>query len=351
MKRIISCILLFTYMGLFCTAQDNPNMSCTLKVSIPKGMVKNASTADFTISLNDENGDEDIATLTLKSTAEGTLSCEWITQVQTPVSASALWTEDPHVGFSFVIEPGIITVTPDGQGAFRVSGTKLNDAYASFQSERNAVDYSQADSIVEAYMQKYNDTPLFGTLFTTHSATLFGSDKQKVEALWAMGGENGKKMKYALEAYNRICHNDINNGEPLRDVEIPNATVEDTGKSVRLSDYIGKGKWVFVDFWASWCVGCRQAIPIVKKAYEQVKDNGNIMFISIAEWDKRPAALKAMKEENMPWLQLIDEKGLCGSAYLFNTIPRFMLFAPDGTLYDKDVKRNNIINLLTHLEQ
>lgn len=351
MKRIISCILLFTYMGLFCTAQDNPNMSCTLKVSIPKGMVKNASTADFTISLNGENGDEDIATLTLKSTPAGILSGEWVTQVHTPVSASALWTEDPHVGFSFVIEPGIITVTPDGQGAFNVSGTKLNDAYAAFQSERNAADYSKADSIVEAYMQKYSDTPLFGTLFTTHSATMFGSDKQKVEALWAMGGENGKKMKYALEAYNRICHNDINNGEPLRDVEIPNATVEDTGKSVRLSDYIGKGKWVFVDFWASWCVGCRQAIPIVKKAYEQVKDNGNIMFISIAEWDKRPAALKAMKEENMPWLQLIDEKGLCGSTYLFNTIPRFMLFTPDGSLYDKDVQRNNILNLLTHLDK
>lgn len=324
-------------------------MSCTLKVCIPKGMLKGASTADFTISLNGENGEEDIAMLTLKSTLAGTLSGEWTTQVQAPVSASALWTEDPHVGFSFVIEPGTVTVAPDGQSAFRVSGTPLNDAYAAFQNERDAADYSLTDSIIEAYMQKYSDSPLFGTFFTTHSATMFGSDKQKVEALWAMGGENGKKMKYALDAYNRICHNDIKNGEPLRDVEIPNATVDGKGHSVRLSDYIGKGRWVFIDFWASWCVGCRQSIPLVKQVYEQVKDK-NITFISIAEWDRRPAALKAMKDENMPWLQLIDEKGACGDKYMFNTIPRFMLFAPDGTLYNKDVERNKISTLLTNLD-
>lgn len=350
MQRILSYILLFTYMGLFCNAQDNPNMS-VLSVSIPQNMVKGKATADFIISTNGENGEEDIDTLRLKADSTGKLSGKWSMPVQTPVNASAIWTDDPHIGFSFMLEPGTITATCAAHEAFYVTGTPLNDAYNDFVQKSERASYHQRDSIIEVYMQKYSDTPLFGTLFTTHSATMFGSDKQKVEALWAMGGENGKKMKYALEAYNRICHNDINNGEPLRDVEIPNATVEDTGKSVRLSDYIGKGKWVFVDFWASWCVGCRQAIPIVKKAYEQVKDNGNILFISIAEWDRRPAALKAMKEENMPWLQLIDEKGLCGSAYLFNTIPRFMLFAPDGTLYDKDVQRNNIINLLTHLDQ
>ena len=194
-------------------------------------------------------------------------------------------------------------------------------------------------------MQRYCDTPLFGMLFTNHSAVAFGTDKKAVERLWAMGGEEAKKMKYARSAYERICHNDVANGQPLRDVTIPNATV-DGGKTVKLSDYIGKGQWVFVDFWASWCGACRQAIPLVKEVYEEVKDK-NVLFISIAEWDRRDAALKAMAQENMPWLQLIDEKGACGDTYMFNSIPRFMLFAPDGTLVEKDIERNQIRKLLT----
>ncbi len=112
-------------------------------------MVKNADTADFTISLNGENGDEDVATLTLKSTSIGILSGEWVTQVESPVSASALWTEDPHIGFSFILEAGTITAVSEGQGTFCVTGTPLNDAYASYQSECKAVNHSKADSITE----------------------------------------------------------------------------------------------------------------------------------------------------------------------------------------------------------
>ncbi len=337
-------MLLLLSMSVSCLAQGADEKVCTLSVCAPKGMFRGAERAQLVVSVNAEDGDREMGMveLTLK---DGKMRGEWKGVGAEQFAASALWTEDPHVGFTFYVEPGTVVAEANGEG-FDVRGTTLNDTYRQYKEECASLPYSKTDSIAEEYMKRYSDTPLFGMLFASHSSVLFGTDKENVERLWALGGENGKKMKYAQEAYMRICCNDIANGEPLRDVEIPNATVDGEGESVKLSDYIGKGKWVFVDFWASWCVGCRQAIPTVKKAYEELKDK-NITFISIAEWDKRPAALKAMKEENMPWLQLIDEKGLCGSTYLFNTIPRFMLFAPDGTLEEKDVDRRQIIKLLS----
>ena len=344
MRYCFAVLLLLLSMSASCLAQGADEKVCTLSVSAPKGMFRGAESAKLVVSVNAEDGDREMGMveLTLK---DGKMRGEWKGDGKEQFAASAIWTEDPHVGFSFYVEPGMVVAEAKGEG-FDVSGTTLNDTYNNYRKECESMPYSKTDSIAEEYMKRYCDTPLFGMLFASHGSVTFGTDKENVERLWALGGENGKKMKYAQDAYKRICCNDIANGEPLRDVEIPNATVEGDGQSVKLSDYIGKGKWVFVDFWASWCVGCRQAIPLVKKAHELLKDK-NIEFISIAEWDKRPAALKAMKEENMPWLQLIDEKGVCGDRYMFNTIPRFMLFAPDGTLAEKDVDRKDIVKLLS----
>jgi len=342
--KLTSLVMMFVIAMPAFAQNDN---TCRLKVSMPQSLFQGEKEIEMAITANTETGEEDLGILKLTPNNGGLLAGEWTITADKALAASAVWTVDPHAGFAFFIEPGVVTVdVKRGQESFVATGTPLNDIYIRYKAERASANYRRGDSIAEDYMQKYNDTPLFGTIFTDHSAVLFGEKKDVVERLWAIGGENGKKMKYALDAYNRICHNDITNGEPLRDVEIPNATVEGIGETVRLSDYIGKGKWVFVDFWASWCGGCRQAIPTVKQAYQQLKDK-NILFVSIAEWDRRAAALKAMKEEDMPWLQLIDEKGKCGDVYMFNTIPRFMLFAPDGTLADKDVDRMKIISVLT----
>lgn len=342
--------LFFSLLSITCTILASCTMkgneTCTLRVSIPQEMFGDATSAEMVLAVNGEDGDEELGKYELTADANGFMVGEWKVEVQEPMAGSMVWTADPHIGFAFYLEPGIVSIQLSKQTGATISGTPLNDAYAAYEKECKEFPYQKMDSLTEAYMQKYNDTPLFGMLYTRHSAVSFRADKDEAERLWAIGGEKGQKMKYAKSAYERICHNDIVNGEPLRDVVIPNATVDGEGQAVKLSDYIGKGKWVFLDFWASWCGGCRQAIPLVKEAYEKLK-NENIQFISIAEWDRRDAALKAMQEENMPWLQLIDEKGACGDTYMFNTIPRFMLFAPDGTLAEKDIDRNAILNLLT----
>lgn len=344
-KRLLLLFYGITVIATMMACSTKGSDTCVIKARFPQSVFGGAGTASMVLTANGDEGDEEVGVYEL--TADGNVMVgEWTVSVKAPQAASMVWTQDPHVGFSFILEPGVVTISYTERGGANVGGTPLNDANKRYQEECRKMGYERQDSLTEAYMQRYCDTPLFGMLFTNHSAVAFGNDKKAVERLWAMGGEEAKKMKYARSAYERICHNDIANGQPLRDVTIPHATVDGDGKTVKLSDYIGKGKWVFVDFWASWCGGCRQAIPLVKEVYEEVKDK-NIIFISIAEWDRRDAALKAMAQENMPWLQLIDEKGACGDTYMFNSIPRFMLFAPDGTLAEKDIERNQIRKLLT----
>lgn len=342
-RRFQDLVILYMLIMACATRAED---TCTIRVTIPQRMFGDTTTASLVLSANGENGENDLGECRLTPASENMLSGECSIEVKEPVAASMVWAADPHVGFTFFVEPGTVSAKYIKEGTCEVSGTPLNDAYTSYRKELESTPYDSQDSLTEVYMRKYRDTPLFGMLFTGHSAVTFRGDKEQVERLWAIGGEKGHKMKYAQSAYERICHNDVVNGEKLRDVVIPHATVDGEGQTIRLSDYIGRGKWVFVDFWASWCVGCRQAIPVVKEAYAKLKEE-NVQFISIAEWDRRAAALKAMKEEQMPWLQLIDEKGACGDAYLFNSIPRFMLFAPDGTLIEKDVGRNSIVSLLT----
>ncbi|SKB39654.1 Peroxiredoxin [Sphingobacterium nematocida] len=104
------------------------------------------------------------------------------------------------------------------------------------------------------------------------------------------------------------------------------------GKVVRLSDY--KGKYVFVDFWASWCVPCRAENPHVVKAYNDFHKKG-LEVLSVSVDDKREAWLKAVEQDGLPWTQVSDLKGWNNSAsqsYLIKAIPANFLIDPSGKI-------------------
>lgn len=342
---------IFFFLLALATAAFADGGKCRLKVALPQKMAGGATAIRLNITLETERGEVAAGDIALTADDDSMLVGMAEIEAETPYCAAAIYDMDPHLGFSFIAEEGTVTAGTGAGRGIKVSGTPLNDALAAYNAEMQTLggrrDNAAQDSLTEAYMRRYAGTPLFCHLFCSSRAVMtaeFCDTKKEVERLWNIGSEKQRATKYALNTYRRICQNSISNGMKMIDVEIPNATA-DGGKTVRLSDYIGKGRWVMIDFWASWCVGCRQAIPFVKQAYEEVKDK-NVTFISIAEWDKRPAALKAIAEEDMPWLQLIDEKGRCGEAYMFSTIPRLMLFAPDGTLAETNLYARGLSEIL-----
>ena len=109
----------------------------------------------------------------------------------------------------------------------------------------------------------------------------------------------------------------------------------------RLSDYVGKGKYVVVDFWASWCGPCRRAIPTIKTIYDKYKGD-DFDVVSIAVNDEIAATKKAAKELGITWHQIINAGHLATDVYGFEFIPYLILFGPDGTILKRNIQIDDL---------
>ncbi len=111
------------------------------------------------------------------------------------------------------------------------------------------------------------------------------------------------------------------------------------GTSARLSDYVGKGKYVLADFWASWCGPCRrEGKDTLMPLYERIKDSDNVTILGITVWDKAEASLNAIGQSGYKWPQLIDASADATTLYGIKGIPQIMLFGPDGTILARDLR-------------
>lgn len=114
------------------------------------------------------------------------------------------------------------------------------------------------------------------------------------------------------------------------------------GGKTKLADF--KGKYVYIDVWATWCGPCRAEIPHLKKLEEHYHGNDKIEFVSIS--------VDKMKDHDK-WKKFVDDKELGGvqlfadkdwnsefvKGYKINGIPRFIIIGPDGNIVNADAPR------------
>lgn len=152
------------------------------------------------------------------------------------------------------------------------------------------------------------------------------------------------KMAYAPE---------LKRGETAPELSAP--TPE--GKTISLADY--KGKYVVIDFWASWCGDCRREIPALKELYTESRDwkvgkeQLPIEFLSVSFDFKREAWMALLDKEQFAWPQVSNLKNTredpAYQAYKLHWIPAFYVVCPEGKIVGSAITADELRSLLKSL--
>ena len=270
---------------------------------------------------------------------------------------------------SFIPEEGIIKAD---LAAIAATGTALNDLHAQKAKAREALetetrgrlkairaDKNLDDKAKEEAQEKIVNEfygkikPLAEADLKEHSndaiglialQTLLGMEDVNVAKAEALLQQAGDRLR-AEESITKMVAR-------LRRVEATQAGaqfvdfegVDDANKAVRLSDYVGKGHYVLVDFWASWCGPCRREIGHLKKVRDAYTDKG-LVILGTVVWDEMEDHLKAMKELEITWPQIFN-KTEATELYGIAGIPQIILFDPAGKIVARDLRGEEITKLL-----
>lgn len=269
----------------------------------------------------------------------------------------------------FYLEKGITMVTgTDKMATASVSGTKVQSENLDYHSKMDTLQ-AQYQQIVNRYYKakaakdstelkkiSLDAKPLMEKMESTLDAFILGHPDSYVTA--------------DLVISNRMAVIDVVKFEPIYKVLTPKVLSSFTGKKITdkymkakqfavgknidftLPDKDGKafklsslkGKYVLVDFWASWCAPCRAENPFMLKAYNELK-NKNFEIVGVSLDDKRAAWLQAVTADQLPWIQVSDVKGFktdVAVRFGISAIPQNVLIDPSGKVIAKDLRGEDI---------
>ncbi|SMC61094.1 peroxiredoxin family protein [Pedobacter nyackensis] len=155
----------------------------------------------------------------------------------------------------------------------------------------------------------------------------------------AQGNASGRFIKYTIDSL-------YANGTAPAFVQS-----DTSGNRVKLEDF--RGKYLLLDFWASWCIPCRAENPNLIKVYEQFKGR-NFEILAVSLDSERKLWLDAIKKDKLPWVHISDLKGWdnqVSSKYVIRAVPSNFLISPNGKIIAKNIHGKALIETLEKILQ
>lgn len=318
-----------------CTAKAEPN---NYKVTVENPAVEDGT---MLYLLNFDTSDKMDSTVV----ANGKAVFEGV--VDTPAFVR-LVSDGDRMGM-FILEKGDIAVNDGDATGTALNGElnnyglkvkELNDSFATLPQDdeagRKAV-YDKYLSMTDSVMNANINNPIGYYLFLQKA---YEMERDELNAALAKTPslKNYTRIQKIVDVFDR--QDATAPGKMFTDFEV---TYD--GATHKLSDYVGKGKYTLVDFWASWCGPCMRKMPHLKEIYAQYAPKG-LEVLGVAVWDEPDNSLAKIEQLELPWKQIINAQAVPTDLYGILGIPCIMLFAPDGTIVGRNFEDEELNAIL-----
>lgn len=204
------------------------------------------------------------------------------------------------------------------------------EAYKKFAAEEKAF-FDNVEKSINGLILNHKNS-WWGPFFLLDQLSYLTPDQKEIYEQFSDEAKNsyyGKLVKDDLYPVTKI-------GKPA-----PSLAFENDNKQKVSFASLAKGKkYVVIDFWASWCQPCRKALPGLKEFYAEMKDKG-VEIVSVSIDKKEADWRKALKEENMPWPNFLDQQEIADK-WNVKAIPAMFIVDAKGKVVAENVKLEEI---------
>ncbi|MCM1348923.1 MAG: AhpC/TSA family protein [Firmicutes bacterium] len=277
-------------------------------------------------------------------------------EISAPVMAQLVL--DGNRAGSFILEPASTTVVDTNTRSINSTGA-LNTAWDTFNNSLQEIvkgynsiysDANMADADkkarLEALETRYNT--LTDSMFNANSGNIIGYRLflDRAYELTPAEFESALVNNPEMAGYTRVKKlrtSKANEAATSVGNKFKDFAVTNDSATQRLSDYVGRGKWTLVDFWASWCGPCIRETATLKKLHSKYADKG-LDFLGVAVWDEPQNTLKAIKEHDLPWPMIINAQTIPTDLYGIAGIPCIILFDPEGNIVSRGKQGQDLVD-------